>query len=78
MKTMMVGISVLISIVCLYLFSNKVFKKIDFLYSTIKKQTKSDDFGLMNVSKKSLTFSKRLLLTFVSSSLLSLIVVSLC
>ena len=72
-----VGISVLISLVCLYLFSNKVFKKIDLLYSTIKKQTKSDDFGLMNVSKKSLTFSKRLLLTFVSSSLLSLVVVSL-
>lgn len=72
-----IGISVLISLVCLYLFSNKVFKKIDFLYSTIKKQTKSDDFGLMNVSKKSLTFSKRLLITFVSSSLISLIVVSL-
>ncbi len=72
-----VGNSVLISLVCLYLFSNKVFKKIDFLYSTIKKQTKSDDFGFMNVSKKSLTFSKRLLFTFVSSSLLSLIVVSL-
>ena len=72
-----VGISVLISLVCLYLFSNKVFKKIDFLYFTIKKQTKSDDFGLMDVSKKSLTFSKRLLLTFVSSSLLSLLIVSL-
>lgn len=72
-----VGISVLISLVCLYLFSDRVFKKIRFLHSTIRKQTKSDYFGFMDVSKKSLTFSKRLLLTFICSSLISLIFVSL-
>lgn len=71
------GISVIISLVCLYLFSNRVFKKIEFLHATIRKQTKSDDFGFMDVGKKSLTFSKRLLLTFMSSSLISILFVSM-
>lgn len=71
------AVSVLISFLCLQLFSARVFKKIKFLHTTIKKQAKSDALEFMDVSRDKLTFSKRILLTFMSSSLISLLVVSM-
>lgn len=72
-----VGSSVLIAFACLYLFSNRLFKKIDFLHSAIKRQTRSDHFRFIDVGEKNLTFSKRILLTLIGSSLISFIFVFL-
>ena len=71
------AVSVLISFLCSQLFSARVFKKIKFLHTTIKKQAKSDALEFMDVSRDKLTFSKRILLTFMSSGLLSLLAVSM-
>ena len=70
------GVSVLISLLCLYLFSNTVFTKINSLHSTIKKQSKSNTFDYMDVGKKNWKFSTRILVTFLSSCIVSLVVVS--
>ena len=68
-----IGVSILFAFGCLYLFSDRLFKKIDFLYATIKRQTRSEYFKFMDVEKKSMTFSKRIFFTLVGSSLLSLL-----
>ena len=70
------GVSVLISLLFLYLFSNTVFAKINSLHSTIKKQSKSNTFDYMDVGKKNWKFSTRILVTFLSSCIVSLVVVS--
>lgn len=68
-----IGIGVAISIICLYVFTSKVFRKISFLHTTIKKQTKSNSFDYMNVGKGHWKFSTRILMTFICSCTLSLL-----
>lgn len=72
--------SVGISMFFMFLFSNEVFKKMEQLHASIRKQTKSKKFEHMELSEKKrfqhMTFSKRLLLTFLASSLVSLALVT--
>lgn len=75
-------VSVLVSVLCVLLFSVGIFKKLKFLNSAITKQKNADNFTHIktdDINKKGLkfSFSQRIFLTFLSSSIVSLFIMSL-
>lgn len=72
---------ILLSLLFVFLFSNRIFKKLTILHTTLLKQAKLHDFGLINFDEgnsflEKMTFSRRILLTLICSSLTSLLIVT--
>lgn len=75
-------ISVLVSVTCVFIFSNGIFKKLKFLNSAIIRQKNANNLHLIKInsntkSELKITFSQRIFLTFLSSSFVALFVMSL-
>lgn len=72
---------ILLSLLFVFLFSNRIFNKLNILHSALLKQAKLRDFSLINFDKNNshlekMTFSRRILLTLICSSLTSLLIVT--
>jgi len=75
-------ISVLVSVLCVIIFSGGIFKKLNFLNSAIIRQKNADNLHLIKTdfnskTKLNFSFSQRIFLTFLSSCFAALFVMSL-